>query len=105
MRMYIITPKNTIDYGAEGVAATLQTARFLLTTILNSCPMDREFGWEPPVDELSETAVSLYSARIIELLERNISGLRVEDVIFEGNILEGTLIPRVKVVIENESSS
>ncbi len=63
--------------------------------------MDRSFGWEPPVDETSESAKSILSAEIVEVLESNIPGLTVESIDFEENILNGHIYPKVKVVIED----
>ncbi|WP_445506761.1 hypothetical protein [Niallia sp. 03190] len=98
----IISPSNnSIDFGATGIKAILQTASFLLTTKKNTCPMDRGFGWDPPIDELSEIAKTQISSDIIELLELNIPELTVTEVNFEEDPLTGKLSPIVKVVIND----
>lgn len=93
---------STINFAATGVEAKLQSASFLLSTVIGSCPMDRGFGWEPPVDDPNEYAKTAYAAEVVELIEQNISGMTVEEVTFEktGDNL-AKLVPRVKVVIEN----
>lgn len=91
-----------INYAATGNEATLQNATFLLSTLFNTCPMDRQFGWEPPLDDPSELAKARSSVRIIEVLERNIPEIEVKDITFEQDEEKGILIPRVKVVINRE---
>lgn len=95
------SPKFKINYAATGDEAILQNATFLLSTMLNTCPMHRGFGWEPPVDDPSEFAKSRSSVQIIETLERNIPEITVQDITFEQDEENALLIPRVKVVINN----
>lgn len=98
--MYTLTPIKSIDFGASGIEATLQSARFVLSTVLGTCFMARSFGWDPPLDQTTESAKSLMSVSIIEALESNIPGIVVESIEFD----EGenfTIIPRVKVVFED----
>lgn len=100
--MYEITSEfnGAIDYAATGNAAILQNAAFLLATFIGTCPLDRTAGWEPPVDDPTPIAQVKSTAQIIELLERSIPELKVENVNFEQN-REGKLVARVKVVINN----
>lgn len=93
----------TIDYGATGVAAILQSVSFLLDTLVDSYPMHREFGMDPPIDDPSETAKNEWSAQVIEKLERNIPQVSVQEVIIdqdESDLLNGRIRTTVKVVIE-----
>lgn len=99
--MYEITPLDKISFGADGNLAMIQNAKFILSTHIGTCFMDREFGWEPPIDAPNEYAKTEASARIVEVLERNIPGLTVEEVLFDEDVLTGRLVPRVKVVIED----
>jgi len=97
--MYQISPLGSIDFGATGKKAILQNASFLLATMKGTSSMDRNFGWEPPVDDLSESAQTKMSAEVIELLESNFPEISVEEVTFdETKILEGILYPIVKLV-------
>lgn len=99
--MYEITPLQIIDYGASGNAAIIQNAQFVLSTFLNTCFMDREFGWEPFIDDQSNFAKANMTAQITEVLERRIPEITVEDVTFVEVPEEGRIYPRVKVVINN----
>jgi phage baseplate assembly protein W len=102
--MYEITSSSsiTIDYAATGDAAILQSATFLLATFAGTCPLHREFGWDPPLDDPSEFAKASMSAQIIERLEREIPEITVKDVTFEQGKGEGHYIARVKVEIKHD---
>lgn len=100
MNTYEISPNLKVDYGASGKAALLQNAAFFLGTKIGTCPMDRTFGWDPPVDEMLESAKAKASAGIIEGLQSVFPTIQVEEVQFdESYALEGKLYPIVKVVI------
>lgn len=101
--MIVLTPIKSINYEATGKEAIIQNARFLLSTMLHTCYMDREFGWAPPVDDPSEYAKTSMSAQIVEILERTIPEITVEEVTFEEDVMEGKIYPHVKVVIEDDS--
>ncbi|TCI25578.1 hypothetical protein EVJ32_09665 [Exiguobacterium sp. SH5S4] len=93
----------TIDYGATGLAAILQSVSFLLDTLVDSYPMHREFGMDPPIDDPSEMAKNEWSAQVIEKLERNIPEVNVQEVLVEqdeSDLLNGRIRTTVKVVIE-----
>jgi uncharacterized protein len=101
--MYEITSesKRAIDYSATGVKATLQSAQFLLDTIVSSCPMDRSFGWMPPVDEPGEYGKVQMTAQIFEKFQQHLPEVMVKDISFQQDPLEGKLQARVKVEINN----
>ncbi|MFS0766030.1 hypothetical protein [Peribacillus phoenicis] len=101
--MYEIIPLKDIDFGATGNLAILQNAQFVLSTVMNTCFMDREFGWEPPIDDPSEQAKVLMSAQIVEVLEKTIPEISVEEVSFDEEFETGKIFPRVKVVINDGS--
>ena len=93
----------SVDYGATGMTAILQSVSFLLDTLVDSYPMHREFGMDPPIDDPSETAKNEWSAQVIEKLERNIPQVSVQEVIVdqdETDLLNGRIQTTVKVVIE-----
>ncbi|PAQ15077.1 hypothetical protein CD798_08525 [Bacillaceae bacterium SAOS 7] len=90
-----------IDYGVTGDEAILQSATFLLSTFLNTCPLHRGFGWEPPVDDPSLMARASASAQIIEMFSRHIPELEIKDIIFEQDDQKGILIARIKVEVHH----
>ncbi len=99
--MHNVSPLKSINFGATGTEAKLQNVAFILSTYKNTCPMDRGFGWEPPIDLPLELAKSQMAAQIIEAIESNEEGIRVEEVTFTDDAPNGILIPQVKVVIED----
>lgn len=101
--VYIFPTTSKINFASKGIEAKLQSASFLLSTISNSCPMDRDFGWEPPVDMPNDYAMTRYAAKVVELIEQNITGMTVEEVTFEKVENFEHLVPRVKVVMDDES--
>lgn len=101
MSTYQISPFGSIDFGAIGIKAKLQNASFLLATMKGTCFMNREAGWLPPIDELSEAAKVQYTADVVELLQNNIEGLTVEEVTFQDDSENASIYPFVKVVFDN----
>ena len=92
-----------IDFGATGIGATLQCVSFLLNSLVDTYPMHREFGMDPPIDDPSDIARNEWSAQVIEKVERNIPEVSVLDVDVvqdESDLLNGRIKTVVKVVIE-----
>lgn len=95
-----------VDYGAMGISATLQSISFLLDSLIDTYPMHREFGMDPPIDDPSETAKNEWSAQVIEKIERNIPEVSVLGIIVdqdESDLLNGRIKTTVRVVIEDGS--
>ncbi|MGP7817779.1 hypothetical protein [Niallia sp. 01092] len=101
--MYEVSVLQKIDFGATGVAATLQNVRFALTTIWGTCPMDRNAGIIPPVDDPMGYAQVRTSSQIIDYLESNIPEIIVEEIRYEEDPLSAKLSPIVKVVLADGS--
>lgn len=102
--MYEVSLLDKIDFAAEGIAAKLQNVRFILSTVLQSCPMDRLFGIDPELDAPTEYFKANFAAHIIDAIQLNEPGAIVTEVNFEEGITDymiGRLIPRVKVVFED----
>lgn len=97
---YEVTPMKQIDFGATGVKEILQNVAFILSTVVDSCPMDREFGWIPDLDSPVDVAMAVNTARIIQAIQENEPRAIVEEVRIEGNLLEGELRPIVRVSID-----
>lgn len=98
---YEIIPLEVINFGATGNLVILQNAQFVLSTVVNTCYMDRGFGWEPPIDDPSDYAKTYMAAQVVEVLERTVPEISVEEVNFGEEPLTGRIYPRVKVVINN----
>jgi len=87
-----------IDFGATGVAEILQNIRMILATVEFSCPMDRDFAWNPDVDAPINIVQAKLAARIVEAVKKYEPRAQVTQVTFQGD-LNGVLRPVVKVVI------
>lgn len=99
---YEVTSIQEIDFGATGVKEILQNVSFILSTVVYSCPMDRDFGWSPDLDSPINLAKPTNASRIIQAIDENEPRASVEEIRFEGDPLNGEIKPIVKVVI-NES--
>jgi uncharacterized protein len=102
--MYEVSLLDKVDFGATGLKAKLQNVRFILSTVLQSCPMDRGFGWTVELDAPTEHARTNLAAQIIEAIELSEPGVTVTEVKFiEGteDVLDGKMIPVVKVEIDD----
>lgn len=102
--IYEVTPLKLkeIDFGATGEKEILQNVAFILATVTDSCPLDREFGWETDVDSPINLSIATNASRIIQAINDYEPRANVEEVRFEGEGLEGKLVPIVKVSINGE---
>ncbi|HWI48078.1 MAG TPA: hypothetical protein VNU45_07655 [Rummeliibacillus sp.] len=69
MAIYTVKSLNKIDYGATGVDEILQNVAFIMGTFKNSCPLQRELGWIPAIDEPIDQAESTDEAAVLEAIE------------------------------------
>lgn len=100
VQQYEVTLLKTIDFGATGVKEVLQNVAFILSTVIYSCPMDRGFGWIPDLDSPIDAAKAVNRARIIEAINTHEPRALVEEVQIEGNALDGQLIVKVRVSVD-----
>lgn len=104
MEIYEITLLEKVDFGATGISEVIQNVRFILTTMMDSCPMDRDFSWNPAVDAPMNVAQTRITARVIEAIEAYEPRAEVMSVTFDAEPLNGRLIPKVRVKIHDEST-
>lgn len=89
-----------IDYGASGNAAVIQNAKFLLASLIDTCPLDRLFGLNPPLDDPGQIASMQLAPEIVAKFQQYLPELTVLDVsIYQEN---GVLKAVVKVEIEDD---
>lgn len=101
MNLYLISLLDKLNFAATGKEAIIQNARFALSTILNSCPLDRNFGWDPPVDMPNEYAKTVFASKIVELLSNAAPELSIVDIEFKTDSNTGHLYPYVRVEFAN----
>lgn len=93
--------RSYIDFGAAGATEVLQNVRMILTTLAWSCPLDREFAWEPvELDGPINLVRAKSTARIIAAIKKYEPRAQVISVAYQGGGLNGVLKPVVKVRVE-----
>lgn len=97
---YEVTTFQNIDFGATGVKEVLQNISFILSTMVGSCPMDREFGWIPDLDSPIQLAQATNVSRIIQAINENEPRATVEEVRIESDPFNGKIKPIVRVIID-----
>jgi uncharacterized protein len=97
---YVITPLTEIDYGATGVKEILQNVSFILSTLVYSCPMDREFGWTPDIDSPIQLSRATNAAQIIQAIQDDEPRVIVDEVLLEGDALNGETKAIIRVVLD-----
>lgn len=103
MALYTVLPLGKpIDFAPPGVVAeVLQNVATILATVRYSVPYDRRFGINPEyLDDPMPISQARATADIIEAINRYEPRCRVESVSFDGNAMEGTLRPRVRVYVD-----
>jgi uncharacterized protein len=100
MQSYEVTNLSEIDFSATGVKEIIQNVAFILSTMVYSCPMDRDFGWMPDLDSPINVAKATNAARILQAIQKNEPRAIVEEIRIEGNELDGELKPFVRVRID-----
>lgn len=92
-----------IDFAATGVAEVLQNVRMILATPQFSCPLDRDFGWDPNVDAPINLVQAKLTARIVAAIRRYEPRAQVVSVTFQGDGQQGVLKPIVKVRVDDDA--
>ena len=87
-----------IDFGATGVTEILQNVRMILASPEFSCPMDRDFAWNPGIlDAPINIARAKMTARITDAIKEYEPRAHVLSIAFQGDGLSGVLKPVVRV--------
>jgi uncharacterized protein len=103
--VYVVSLLDSIDYGATGVDTIIQNVRFILSTVWNSCVLNRSLGWVQDIkDGPIDFVKSQLAARIVEAIESKEPRAQVKEVLFDVDPLNGRLIPTVKVVIQEDAT-
>lgn len=95
-----------VDIGASGIAEIIQNVKTILSTIKGTVPLDRTFGISGEyVDKPPALAQALYTADIVDEVEKQESRVKVSQVLWDQDALaamDGTLKPRVIIKIIGE---
>jgi phage baseplate assembly protein W len=89
-----------VDFGATGHIEILQNVRTIITTPRYSVPLDRNFGLNATMlDEPLPVAKAKLTAEIIAAIHKYEPRVKVTKVLYDGNAMEGVLVPKVRVKI------
>ena len=104
---YEVTASKQINFGATGVEEVLQNVAFILSTFVMSCPLDREFGWNPGIDDPIHIRKARTTFEVTEAINKFEPRAVVESVSFDAtdteDYLKGKLRTKVKVNVDVES--
>lgn len=101
--MYEVTETKKINWNVtDGIDEVLQNVAFILSSIKGTCPMDRDFAWDPNIDAPIEVSKALLASRVKEVVEQNEPRAEVIEIIVEEHHETGELKPKVKVNIRGE---
>lgn len=98
----VTTRFNPIDFSATGLKEVLQNVRMIMGTVMWSCPMNRDFAWDPVVDSPINIAQAKITARLVEAIRLFEPRAKVVKVTFQGD-LNGLLKPIVRVRIDDSA--
>ena len=101
--MYTVQPIANINFEATGVEEVLQNVAFILSTFKMSCPLDREFGYNPPLDVPINVGATLSATRIVEAINKYEPRAEVLEIDVSVDATIGKVIPKVKVTVNAES--
>lgn len=108
MNSFIISSENDapgITIGATGVNEIIQNVRMILSTIKGSLYLDRDFGLNPDLIDMPQMqAAFFYREEIINQIERYEPRVNVLEINFttdKNDLMNGTLLPVIKIEIKN----
>lgn len=100
MEVDITAKLEGVNFGATGITEILQNVQTILTTSKYSVPLDREFGINSTMLDLPiPIAKAKLTSEIISAVHKWEPRVRVTKVSFEGDGLDGKLVPKVRVKI------
>jgi phage baseplate assembly protein W len=99
---YTMADLAVIDFGAAGEKEILQNVYRLMLTPKFSVPLERLMGFESNViDAPIDQAPELLVAEILEVVHFWENRVEILDVSFAGDVLNGRLVPSIKLGIRN----
>lgn len=107
MNSFVISEQDSpgIIIGATGVTEIIQNVRIILSTIRGSVFLDRDFGLNPDFIDLPQVQAAFrYREEIINQIERYEPRVTVLEINFktdQNNLMEGSLLPVVKIEIND----
>jgi len=108
MNSFIISPRQDspgITIGATGINEIIQNVRMILSTIKGSVYLDRDFGLDPDLIDMPQMQAAFkYREEIINQIERYEPRVNVLEINFttdKNDLMNGTLLPVVKIEIKN----
>lgn len=108
MNSFIISSENDVPgiiIGATGVNEIIQNVRMILSTIKGTVYLDRDFGLNPDLIDMPQMQAAFkYREEIINQIERYEPRVNVLEINFttdKNDLMNGTLLPVIKIEIKN----
>lgn len=108
MNSFIISSEQDapgITIGAKGINEIIQNVRMIISTIKGSVYLDRDFGLNPDLIDMPQMQAAFkYREEIINQIERYEPRVNVLEINFttdKNDLMNGTLLPVVKIEIKN----
>lgn len=101
MAEFEVTAKpDPIDFAATGTAEILQNVRMIISTPAFSCPLDRDFAWDPDVDAPTNVLQARQATRLSAAIRKYEPRAQFLSVTYQEAGENGVLKPVVRVGIE-----
>lgn len=89
-----------IDFGATGTGEVLQNVANILSSVVFSCPMNRDFALNADLlDKPMNVAQALLTSRIIAAVKKYEPRAEITKVSYDGSGPDGLLKPTVRVKV------
>lgn len=86
----------------SGYDETIEKIKVLLSTPAGTVPFDREYGIDTTIlDKPLTIAKALLRVEYIEKIKKYFENINVDRIMFENDVIEGFLIPKVVISIGN----
>lgn len=104
MTVYEVTGTyGEVDFGATGIAEIVQNVRTIITTLIGTVPLDREFGVDMRIiDQPIPAAQAKYSAELYRAIKKYEPRVRVRSVKYTqsaSEMMNGKITPVIEIEV------
>lgn len=94
----------TVEIGATSVREIIQNVKTILSTFVNTVPLDRDFGVDPEyIDAPMPTNRALFNAEVVKKVQKYEPRVEVVRVLWNESlteIVDGRVVPAVRIRIK-----
>lgn len=103
MEIDVTATLEEVDFLATGLKEIMQNIKTIVSTLKGTVPLDRSFGVNSDlIDMPMPKAQSRLTAEIVAAIEKYEPRCKVVKVTFTGDGIDGILIPKVRVKIDEQ---